>query len=151
MNILVVYATYSSGTQTAAEKVVETLNAQGHQTTLKNAKDVTTEDFGNFDLVIMGSPSWKVNKLEGMPHQYFVELTQRLLGKTYDGKKFAIFGLGHSAHYAMFCGAVDHLERFVQSLKGTLITPSLRIDAFYFDQKNNEKKLRNWAQNLASV
>jgi flavodoxin len=63
-------------------------------------------------------------------------------------KKFAIYGLGDSS-YARLCHAVDVIEDFVKnSLKGTVILEPLRVDSFYFDQKNNEKLVLEWVEKL---
>jgi flavodoxin len=69
---------------------------------------------------------------------------------TLPGKHFAIFGLGDSA-YPQFTGAVNHLEEFVKKLGGKLVIESCRIDGFFFDQENNEKKLTDWSARLDNI
>jgi flavodoxin I len=75
---------------------------------------------------------------------------EKLKTQVYENKKFAIFGLGDSS-YKHFCGAVDHLEELVKTMKGTLIVPSLRIDKFYSDQTGNMDKINAWADSVVTA
>lgn len=149
MKILICYATYSSGTQTASEFLEEHLKAT-HDVTRKQVKEVDPDEFKNYELIIFGSPSWEINKIEGMPHQDFIELTQKALGKTYEDRTFAVFGLGDET-YAHFCGAVDHLELFIMDMKAKLVHPSLKIEGFYFKKDENVKTLLEWSDKLLST
>ncbi len=151
MKILIVYATYSSGTQIAAQFLASVLKEQHNDVVIKTADQIEPDEFKLYDLVVLGSPSWKVSGEEGQPHQFFVSLIKKMQGVTLDGKKFAVFGLGHSAHYKDFCGAVNHLEEAIRKTKGALALESLKIDAFYFHQKENEERLLNWAKKLLST
>lgn len=143
MNILIVYATYSSGTLTASELIRDTLNESGHTAILKNVATVEPDEFNDHDLVILGSPSWMIDHKDGQPHHLYFDLFKKAAGKQFAGKNFAVFGLGDTT-FAHFCGAVDHLEDFVEDIQGTLTTPSLRIDSYYFDQEKNEAELKLW-------
>lgn len=150
MNILIVYATNSGTTMTAAGSVQQALEQAGHTVTQKLVNEATVEEFGTHDLVIFGSPSWDFDGREGEPHEDFVKFIQGAAGKTAEGKKFAIFGLGDRS-YTHFCGAVDHLEKFVADLKGVLATASLRIDNYYQNLPANEQAITAWVQTLLSV
>lgn len=101
-------------------------------------------------LLFFASPSWRTRKGDGQPHEFFLDFIDQMEGKSFANKKFAVFGLGDTA-YTHFCGAVDVLESFVTSLGGILVSPSLRVDGFYFDQKNNEQKLEQWVIGLLTV
>lgn len=147
MNILVLFATYSSGTLTASQLVAETLTSKNHTVTHKNAGEFNLDEFNNYDLVILGSPSWFLRGKDGMPHQHFLTLIDQAPGKSFPDTCFAVFGLGDTS-YAHFCGGVDHLEGFVKQLGGKLITDSLRIDSYYFDEENNAKKLTDWVETV---
>ncbi len=149
MNILLVYATYSSGTKQASQIVTDTLVEKGHTVTLKKALDTNTEDFTPYDLVILASPSWLINNKDGMPHEDFVALIERSQGKLFENKPFAIFGLGDES-YAHFCGAVDHLKQFVEQGKGTLKGDVLRIDGYLFNEDHNSQMLREWVEKVVS-
>lgn len=147
MNILLVYATYSSGTMQASQVVNDALTSKGHTVTVKKALDTNADDFSQYDLVILGSPSWLINNKEGMPHEDFVALIERSQGKIFENKPFAIFGLGDES-YAHFCGAVDHLKAFVEQGKGRLIGDVIRIDGYLFNEDHHSQVLREWVENV---
>ncbi len=149
MNILLVYATNSGTTMSTAQTINDLLIAKGNAVTMKEVRDSSEADFSSPDVVIMGSPSWDFEGHEGMPHEDWLPLMEKLKAMSFENKKFAIFGLGDSS-YKHFCGAVDHLEELVKTVKGTLIVPSLRIDKFYSDQTGNMEKITTWAGSVAS-
>lgn len=150
MNILLTYATYSSGTKLASECIVRALEEVGNKVDMKEIGTINPENFNQYDLILMGSPSWYNREKEGMPHEDFIKFSERSQGKDFTGKKFAIFGLGDKS-YAHFCGAVDFLEEFVNNIKGTLAGQSLRVDSFFNDEPGKEKILGDWAKSLAAA
>lgn len=150
MNILLIYATYSSGTMQASQVVFDTLTGKGHTVTVKKAHEINIEDFIPHDLIILGSPSWLINNKDGMPHEDFVALIERSQGKTFENKRFAIFGLGDES-YAHFCGAVDHLKSFVEQGKGHLVGEVLRIDGYLFNEEKNAARLREWVEQIITL
>lgn len=148
MKILVLYATYSGGTQTAADIVANVLKTNAtNQVEMKTPTEITPNVLSGYDMIIVGSPSWDYEGKTGMPHQDFINFIDQ--SKTVDltGKKVAVFGLGDST-YERFCGAVEHLEEWVKGLKAQLSTESLKIDGFFFNQEVNTEKLKAWAQKL---
>lgn len=148
MKALVVFATNSGGTQLAAEQVKEDLVKNNVEAILKEVRETQIDEFAGYDLVILASPSWDYEGLEGQPHPDYRSFMEGVKGKKNEGKKFAVVGLGDSS-YTYFCGAVEHLENFVKELGGKLVVPSLKIDGFYLDQAGNTQKLTDWTQNLA--
>jgi flavodoxin I len=150
MNILLVFATNSGTTMTAAQTVNDKLVAKGHTVTMKEARDTTPEEFTGAQAVVMGSPSWDFEGHEGMPHEDWLPLMEKLKTVTLEGKPFAVFGMGDSS-YKKFCGAVDHLEELVKTVKGKLVVPSLKIDKFYSDQTGNMDKINAWADSLVTA
>lgn len=153
MKILILYATYSSGTSTAAQAVSEILS-KDNDVTLKEANTVGPDDLQGYDLIILASPSWEYVKdgerKDGYPHQYFVDFIEKMQDKKMEGQKFAVLGLG-STNYPKFCGAVVHLEKLVADLGGNLIIPSQKIDGFYFDQDTYTKQLQEWASKIDEI
>ena len=147
MKVLIIFATYSSGTLVSSELIKEELQSRSHEVTSINAGEVDLISLSNFDLVILGSPSWWNNNTDGQPHHLFLELMKKIEGMSFEDKNFAVFGLGDSA-YARLCGAVDVLEDFVGKIKGKLIQDSLRIDSFFFEQEKNENLVKEWAKKL---
>lgn len=147
-NILLLYATYSSGTQSASQKVADFLQTKGVKVTVRRVEDASVDDLNNFNNIILASPSWMVDNKDGQPHIHMKEfLLQKAAGVNLEGKKIAIFGLGDTS-YAHFCGAVDVMEKYVHDHGGELVQPSLRIDSFYFNEEENTKTLLNWVQQL---
>ncbi|OGG08154.1 hypothetical protein A3B48_03080 [Candidatus Gottesmanbacteria bacterium RIFCSPLOWO2_01_FULL_40_10] len=150
MNILLVYATNSGGTQLASQIVQEHLMSQNLQVTMKEVRDTQPEELTDADAVILASSTWDYEGLEGQPHPDYRPFMELFKGKKITGKKFAVLGLGDSS-YTYFCGAVNHLEQFVKDLEGILAVDSLKIDGFYLDQQTNSEKLASWADNLGKT
>lgn len=148
MQILLVYATNSGTTMMTAQAIADKLTASGHQVTMKQVIETSPEDVQTAPAVILGSPSWDFNGMEGMPHEEYVPLLEKLKAMSFNGKPFAIFGLGDSS-YTHFCGAVDHLEELVKTGKGKLVAPSLRIDKYFSDQSKHMEAINAWADTLA--
>lgn len=142
MKILIAYATNSSGTLVVAGLIKDLLTTSGVNVVSKDIRSVKPETIPEFDLAILGSPSWNYNDKEGQPHEFFTNFIQLNDGKIHFGN-VAVFGLGDSA-YIKFCGAVDYLEDFALRNNGKLTVPSLRIDGFFFNQKENEEHIREW-------
>ncbi len=149
MNVLIIYATFSGSTLTAAQLIEAVLKRKGHAVTLKSANEADPSEMNNYDLVVLGSCTWDFSGLEGQLHSYFVDFAKKLQGKDFSQKKFAVFGLGDKT-YTHFCAAVDHLEKIVADVKGQKIKDSLRIDRFYFNQEAETKRLQSWAEKLVS-
>lgn len=149
MNILIVYETYSGATQLTAEQLAEILKGRGHEVKLVRAHTANPDDFGASDLILLGSPSWLQDKKDGQPHQYMIEFLEKLKGKTFEGKRFAVFGLG-DRDFARFTYAVDIMENAVKNAKGQLIAPPLRIDSFHFKEEESRALIADWAKQLLS-
>lgn len=147
MKILLAYATYSGGTQMAADFLSQNLKASGHTVDLKTIAEVSFEDILNYDLRIFASPSWDDGEKEGQPHVDFISFIQKSSDKNFAGKPCAIFGLGDIS-YGHFCGAVDQLEEFIKKSGGKLVAESLRIDNYLIDMDGYNKKLSEWAKNF---
>lgn len=150
MNILLVYATNSGGTQIAGSLVADVLKKHEFTVITKEVSDVSVADIQDKDLVIFGSPSWDFAGNEGMPHENYLSFIEKMKSQKFNDKKFAVFGLGDSS-YTYFCGAVDHLEDLVKDMGGRLIIDSLKIDGFYFNQEKNSAMISDWAEKLATV
>jgi flavodoxin I len=154
MNILVAYATNSSGTLVVSVIVANALKNAGHTVSHKDIRTVKPDELAGYDVVVFGSPSWDYDSpeghLEGQPHEFFRTFIKEAAEVRVPDKKFAIFGLGDTA-YINFTGAVDHLESFVKKMGGKLVTTSLRIDGFYFSQSENEAKAAAWTDELAKA
>ena len=147
MNTLIVFASYSGGTETAAKILENELKSKSHQVTMKGPAEVNPDEFNNYDLIVLASPSWDVDGHDGQPHEDYKILMQKSESKTFEGKSFAVLGLGDSS-YPHFCGAVDVLEKFITDKKGVLKTDSLKIDGFFYDQEKHTQDVKDWADKL---
>jgi len=147
MNILIVYATLSGSTQTAAQHIQETLSAVGNEVTMAAAEPSLKSRIPSFDVLIFASPSWDDQGNDGQPLPEIRELIESLDARDLQGKKIALAGLGDSA-YEHFCGAVDVMEEiFRQKGYTQFAIEHLKIDRYYANA-DNEQKVKNWATSL---
>lgn len=144
MRITIIYATNSGSTYLVSKKI-ESLLKKKHQISVVEAKNASIKNIDNADLVLFGSPSWDFDGHEGYPHRAMLTLMEQLRAHPFNGKQCAVFGCGDTS-YTNFCGAVDHLEEFVKQQNGKLVIESLRIDGYYFDEKNNLAKVEKWIE-----
>lgn len=149
MNILISYATNSGSTFDAVNVVNNVLKEGGHTVTVKDALSTIEADFTANDVIILATPSWDYNGIEGQPLEDMTRLVDSLKGKVFENKMFAILGTGDIS-YKAFCGAVDILEPKIAEWKGKKIVNSLRIDRYY-TQPENPQKVTAWAKSLAAA
>lgn len=150
MQISIVYATYSNSTSSAVEILSSELAARGHEPQILPAREATPEQLQKSDVVILASPSWDHSGHQGMPHEDYDEFIQKMQNCKLEGKKCAVMGLGDS-NYTYFCGAVDHLEKLLNTMGGSLTLPSLRIDQFYVFEGESTVQIKNWAAQLVNT
>ncbi len=155
MLIHLVYATFSSGTLSAAEYIQELCTGLGHTCKIILVKDVQEKDLKGPDLLIMGSPSWERDnfKHNGQPHYdffslfkqygYDVDAKQRTSTLDLQNKPCAVFGLGDKK-YPVFCGAVDILADFLTVSHAHIVSELLRIDGYYFHTPTAQESLHTW-------
>lgn len=149
MKILIIYGTYSTGTLTVCEYAKKWLEEDGNDVKMLEANKVQGIDLMDRDLVIMASPSWKVSGKQGMPHEYFFPMMERLKGQTFD-KKFAVISLGDE-QYALVNGSAEHLSDFVNQLGGHLVGEPLKIEGFYFNKDNRLEQVKAWLPTVTSA
>jgi flavodoxin I len=148
MNTLIIYATYSGGTETAVNILADALKAKNVTVELKSPLQTEPADLAKFDLIVLASPTWDMNGKEGQPHEDYLPFMEKFGNDGLNGKKLVIMGLGDSS-YPKFCGSVDVLEKFVLDAKGILSAPSLRIDGFFFNQEKHTQSIKDWAAKLS--
>lgn len=149
MKVLLLYATNSGSTYLAGRMISAAL--QAHYTVVfKRAAEVKPKELRRFDLIVIGSPSWRVDGSEGQPHETIQELLSQVKAKKLAKKLFALYGCGDSS-YADFCGAVTYLEQFVARTGGKLVLPPLRLDKYFFQLEKSEALTKKWAKELADV
>jgi flavodoxin I len=148
MKILLLYETYSGGTLSASEYLKTILTQKGHDVTISTTHESNPETYKNYDIVIMGTPSWLEQNKEGQPHAYFLQFMDDTKDHQFEGVHFALFGLGDRT-YAHFCKAVDTLHEYLTSKKGTVVGKDLKIDSYLFDPEKGKEELRLWVDSLS--
>lgn len=143
MKTLLIYATNSGSTLEVANYITEEFSQKKQEIKVEDARNITPEMFNDYDLVILGGPTWG----DGELLESFSRPLEKFADKKFPDKKFAVFGLGDST-YAHFCGSADHLENFVKQAEGKLIAPVLKIDNFYFNQQQEIPKISEWIKEV---
>jgi flavodoxin I len=147
MKVLIIYATNSGSTELVAKQIKQVLDSNNHQTTLQHARDVNFFILSQYEYILIGTPSWDFDGKEGQPHEDVIAMLDRFKGTDFSKNKFALFGCGDRS-YAYFCEGIENVENFVKDHKGNVITPTLKIDGYFFDIENNNKAAVEWAQKL---
>lgn len=151
MKILLLYATNSGSTFLISQQIAQIYSEANHQVELVDIRFATPKNFQDHDLIIMGSPSWDNQELEGQPHQAFFDFFQQHQTLRFDDQRVCVFGLGDKS-YIYFCGAVDVLKKWVEDRGGQIFHEPLRINRFYFhDPEVSFKQAEEWAQSVLSL
>jgi flavodoxin I len=148
MNCLIIYSSNSGSTKQVAKIINKTIAGSK----LIEASKLQKRDLENIEVIIMGSPSWYVNKKEGQPHEDILMLLENVFkSKDTVGKfKWVFFGCGDSS-YLQFCKAVDIMENHIRKFEGEVVFESLKIDGFFFNLEDNITKAQNWANKFSQV
>lgn len=118
MNYLVVYFSKYGNTRSVAEAIAETL-ASGSIGRTISSDQLTVDDLNELDLVVMGSPTHRMNLPEAV-RPVFEALPRRVL----KGKRVAAFDTSYkmSAWLARFTAA-KKLDRKLRKLGGKRLVP----------------------------
>lgn len=149
MKTLILFATYSGSTEMAAQVAHDALKARNFDVTMKMVADTTPEELADYKLIVIASPTWDFEGQEGMPHEDFMNFQTKIKDISYPQISFAILCLGDSS-YAHFCGAAEHLENMVTEVKGKLVSETLKIDGYFYDQEGNKAKIIDWVNKIPS-
>ena len=151
MKAVIIYATNSGSTYQAAHLIADGLEKNGYTCRVVNAADAKQTEFSGADLCLLGSNSWEwiqgKKHLEGQLNDQMRLFLDRIDRRSLAGHSFALFACGDSS-YTVFCGAADHLESFVKEVNGKLVTPTLRIDKFYYDLEKNRPLVSEWTERI---
>lgn len=125
MNVLILFETQTGTTQYVAETVAKELTTAGHTVKLHSLKyDGKQLDFAQYQLVLIGAPTYDDGLLEVTMRQYIRENKP-----DFRTQKVAVFGLGDSS-YPQFCTAARFLETWVKTCGGRPLIPTLKVDGF---------------------
>lgn len=134
----------------ASEFLSQQLIQGGHLVTISQARETEPGALTLADLIILASPSWDYQGKQGMPHEDYLDFTQKMAGTDLAGKPVAIMGLGDTT-YQYYCGAVTHLEKLVADLNGKLVVPSLKLDQYYMNEAACTQAITDWAAQLTQT
>ena len=148
MEAMIVYASNSGSTYQTSKLIRDILKESGHNVTITKAVELDPKELKEYDLVLIGSPSWLVDGKQGQAHETIKALVESIPNNELQNKKMAFFGCGDKA-YTFFCKAVDELEEFGMAQGATQVVPSLKIDEFYFNIDRNTEMAKAWAQVLS--
>lgn len=147
MKTLIVYGTYSGGTQIAAEIIADALKKLGIDADIQDVHKTTPEDFAPYSHIIFGSNSWYEEREEGNMNSGYHKLKKLMSPDTLKDKLCFVYGLGDANMYtSTFTKSVEHLAGFITDFGGTQKLEPLRVNRFYFERDENEAKIADWAK-----
>lgn len=112
------YGTQTGNTETLAETIQAELGGDG-VVTLHDMADVSAGDFGDYDCIIVGCPTWNVGELQADWEGFY---DSELDDVDFKGKKVAYFGAGDQIGYGEnFQDAMGILEKKISELGGTTV------------------------------
>lgn len=118
---LIVYATRTGETEKIANLIAEGIRFSGHEAEIKKVTDVKKEDdLKGFDAVVLGSPTYHGEMVQGMKTLLFMAEKAELNGKV--GGAFGAFGWSGEAPDRLF----DTMKNIYQM---NMVTAPLRLKA----------------------
>jgi flavodoxin I len=129
------YGSTTGKTETVAETIQVEFGGEG-TVSLHEIADVSTEDFDNYDCLIIGCPTWDIGELQSDWDGFYQEELDNI---NFSGKKVAYFGTGDQVGYAEnFQDAMGILEAKISSLGGTTVG-YWSIDGYEHEASKAEK------------
>ena len=129
MKILIIFETYSGGTEAAVEYMGEVLKDLHHTVEIIHAIDAKPDSFSSHELLLFATPSWLERDREGQPHINFIKFMEKFNKESFANKNIALMGLGDET-YAHFCGGVDILKKFLEERGGKILSSPLKLDSY---------------------
>ncbi|WP_319523363.1 flavodoxin domain-containing protein [uncultured Desulfosarcina sp.] len=118
---LIVYATRTGETEKIANLIAEGIRFSGHEAEIKKVTDVKKEDdLKGFDAVVLGSPTYHGEMVQGMKTLLFMAEKSELDGKI--GGAFGAFGWSGEAPDRIF----DTMKNIYQM---NMVSAPLRLKA----------------------
>ena len=118
---LIVYATRTGETEKIANLIAEGIRFSGHEAEIKKVTDVKKEeDLKGFDAVVLGSPTYHGEMVQGMKTLLFMAEKAELGGKV--GGAFGAFGWSGEAPDRIF----DTMKNIYQM---NMVSAPLRLKA----------------------
>jgi len=89
------YGSTEGGTTAAAEKISQELRENGFSVYLKNIADVSVEEIGDYENIILGASTWGMEVVQ----EDWDQALEKLSNADFKGKKLALFGTGDQESY----------------------------------------------------
>ncbi|WP_416674390.1 flavodoxin FldA [Egbenema bharatensis] len=129
------FGTQTGNTETVAEQIQQEFGGDG-VVTLHDVSSADTDDFSEYDCIIVGCPTWNIGELQSDWEGLYEELD----AIDFSGKKVAYFGAGDQIGYAdNFQDAMGILEEKISELGGKTVG-YWSTDGYDF---NESKAVRN--------
>jgi len=123
-NITIIYGSGGGNTELVCEKVAEVLGAKNHKITLLKAKLTKPEDVGDFDVLILASPTYGHGQLETYFEKFFMSFQNADL----KGKKCCTIGLGDMKYDSDYLiESANIIEEFYKEKEAEVIIRPLKI------------------------
>jgi flavodoxin short chain len=140
---IIVYGTTTGNTLVMAEEIEGIFKEQNADVKLAEVTDVQPGDLADYDLIILGCPTWG----EGELQDDFISFEKEMNKIDLKGKQAACFGPGDSS-YVFFCEAVDILEARLESCGAKIIIEGLKIDG---DVDEHMDATREWTEKILAI
>lgn len=138
---IVVYGTVTGHTKEMAEVVKNHLTAN-YDVEFIEVKDFTAEQLTEYDLIVLGTPTWGTGELPEEYHEFYKNLIEIDL----TGKDAAVFGLGDTAYGEAFCQGVHDFETRLKKVGAKLIQESFTWDGPVTEQ--GKTQIAKWTVKL---
>lgn len=143
--IKIIYGTCGGNTELVCEKVAEILSIK-NSVELKKAKITNTNEIGDYDLLILASPTYGHGQLE----PYFDKFLKKLEKEDLKGRHCAVIGLGNLKYDSDY-----HLEsakiitNFLEKKEANIICKPLLVSKCPIPFL--DKHVKSWAENLLNI
>lgn len=145
MNTIIAYNSITGNTEICARWIRNRLRKAGHRTSLEDINDIYPSQFGFFDLIVIGVPTYCVKQM-AVDFDLFLKVLQQT---DLSGRQAAVFGLGDLKAYPdEFCTTADTLERILETCGASLIVQSLKVDG---NPEENEALIKTWAKDICRL
>ncbi|MBY9081726.1 flavodoxin [Paenibacillus sp. HN-1] len=144
VRILVVYASLTGNTEEMAELIAEGIRQAGNEAVLKEAHECSADEMIAYDGALLGAYTWGDGELPDEFLDFYEEMDEVEL----KDRKTAVFGSGDTG-YAIYCGAVDLLEKKLSERGAELVQPSLKIE--YGPTSAEKEDCRRFGQSFAEA
>ncbi len=144
-NIKIVYGSCGGNTELVCEWVADVLSKK-HNVELKKAKLTNPALLGDYDLLILASPTYGHGQLE----EYFAEFLEKLQKEDLQGRRCAVIGLGDPKYDSDYhLESVKIITEFLKEKEADMVGIPLRISKNPLSRLN--KYVNNWAKNLSNL